>query len=65
MMCLWVSYMKNIWFFLQPYVHWRKDLGPEFDPDADPLVRGTDTGIRTRTKMSRIPNTAKNYRRVS
>ncbi len=24
--------------------------------DPDPLVRGTDPGIRIRTKMSRIPN---------
>ncbi len=24
---------------------------------SDPLVRGTDPGIRIRTKMSRIPNT--------
>ncbi len=30
------------------------------DPDPDPLVRGTDPGIRIRirTKMSRIPKTA-------
>jgi hypothetical protein len=28
-------------------------------PDPDPLVRGTDPGIRIRTKMSRIPNTAR------
>jgi hypothetical protein len=37
-------------------------LGPdpesELEPDPDPLVRGTDWGIRIRTKMSRIPNTA-------
>jgi hypothetical protein len=33
---------------------------PESAPELDPLVRGTDTGIRIRirTKMSRIPNTA-------
>jgi hypothetical protein len=30
----------------------------EFYPDPDPLVRGKDQGIRIRTKMSRIPNTA-------
>jgi hypothetical protein len=31
--------------------------------ELDPLVRGTDPGIRIRirTKMSRIPNTGKNY----
>ncbi len=28
--------------------------------DPDPLVRGTDPGIRIRTKMSRITNTDKN-----
>ncbi len=27
------------------------------DSDPDPLVRGTDPGIRIRTKMSRISNT--------
>jgi hypothetical protein len=31
------------------------ELDPELDPD--PLVRGTDPGIRIRTKMSQIPNT--------
>jgi hypothetical protein len=29
-------------------------MDPELDPDT--LVRGTDPGIRIRTKMSRIPN---------
>jgi hypothetical protein len=35
------------------------DPDPEPDPELDPdaLVRGTDPGIRIRTKMSRIPNT--------
>jgi hypothetical protein len=28
------------------------------DPDPDPLVRGTDPGIRIRARMSRIRNTA-------
>jgi hypothetical protein len=32
------------------------DPDPELDPDS--LVKGTDPGIRIRTKMSRIPNTA-------
>jgi hypothetical protein len=27
------------------------------DPDPDPLIRGTDPGIRIRTQMSGIPNT--------
>ncbi len=36
----------------------RKESDPEFDPDPDPLVKGTDSGIRIRTKMTRIPNTA-------
>jgi hypothetical protein len=43
------------------------DLDPEHDPDPeDPhvfgppgLVEGTDTGIRIRTKISRIRNTGK------
>jgi hypothetical protein len=30
-------------------------LDPE--PDPDPLARGTDPGIRIRTKMSQTPNT--------
>jgi hypothetical protein len=34
-------------------------MDQELDPDPDPLARGTDTGIRIRTKMSRIPNTAR------
>jgi hypothetical protein len=33
-------------------------LDPDLDPDPEPLVRGTDPGIRIRTKMSRIPDTA-------
>jgi hypothetical protein len=35
------------------------ELDPDPDPetDPDPLFRGTDPGIRIRTKMSRIPNT--------
>ncbi len=36
----------------------KKGVDPGLDPD--PLVRGTDPGIRIRTKMSRIPNTAHN-----
>jgi len=37
------------------------DLDPA--PDPDPLVRGTDPGIRIRIRnnMSRIPNTAFKY----
>ncbi len=36
-------------------------------PDPDPLVRGTDSGIRIRirTKMSRIPNTDGAFVKVS
>ena len=34
----------------------KKGVGSGLDPDPDPLVRGTDPGIRIRTKMSRIPN---------
>jgi hypothetical protein len=34
---------------------------PELEPDPNPLVRGTDPGIRIRTKMARIPNTDQNY----
>jgi hypothetical protein len=37
----------------------KKELSdPEMDPD--PIARGKDPGIRIRTKMSRIPNTATN-----
>ncbi len=56
MMYLLSSHKKKNTFFasmeLDPY--------PEADPDPDPLVRGTDPGvrIRIRTKMSRITNTA-------
>ncbi len=34
-------------------------MDPNTEPDPDPLVRGTDLGIRIRirTQMSRIPNT--------
>jgi ATP-dependent Zn protease len=35
-------------------------LDPVSDPVSDPLVRSTDSGIRIRTKMSRIPNTDEN-----
>jgi hypothetical protein len=35
-------------------------LDPELDPVPESLVRGADAGIRIRTKMSRIPNTAWN-----
>jgi hypothetical protein len=39
----------------------KKKSDPDLDPEPDPLVRGTDPGIRIRirTKMSRIPNTEK------
>ncbi len=33
------------------------DPEPDSEPDQDPLVRGTDPGIRIHTKMSRISNT--------
>jgi hypothetical protein len=39
----------------------KKKSDPELDPD--PLVRGTDPGIRIRTKISRIPNTT-NFRKT-
>ncbi len=47
---------KNI--FLHPYSHWRKESNPEFDPEPDLLVRGTDPRIRNQihTRMLRIPN---------
>ncbi len=32
--------------------------------DPDPLVRGTDPGIRIRTNMSRIPNAVVNCLQV-
>jgi len=46
--------------FLHPQSHWRRESDPELDPEPDPFVRGTDPGIRIRTKMSRISNTARN-----
>ncbi len=56
-MCLRVSLKKkNKKFFLASL---KKGVGPELDPDPDPLVRGMDPRIRIRIKMSRIPNTAK------
>jgi hypothetical protein len=63
MMRLWASYEKKIWkkqFFLHTSNQWRMESDPDQDPDPepDPLVRRTDPGIRIRTKMSRIPNTA-------
>jgi hypothetical protein len=38
----------------------KKGVGPALGPDLEPnpLVSGTDPGIRIRNKMSRIPNTA-------
>jgi hypothetical protein len=62
MMYLWGSYKKKIGFFLHPLSHWRKESDPEWDPDLDPLTRGTDRGIRIRIKMSRIPNTDSNFK---
>ncbi len=39
------------------------DPDPEPDPELEPdlLVRGTDPGIRIRTKMSRNPNTGVHF----
>ncbi len=48
-MCLQVTFFASLKSL-------KKGVDPELDPD--PLVRGPDPGIRTRTKMSRIPNTA-------
>jgi hypothetical protein len=36
----------------------KKGVGSGLDPDADPLVRETNPGIRIRTKISQISNTA-------
>ncbi len=51
--------MRKKWrqkiFFIHSWSHRRK----ESDPEPDQLVKGTDPGIRIRTKMSRIPNTGK------
>ncbi len=62
MMCLWVGYRKKgeKIFWLHPSCQWRNESDPELDPYPDPLVRGTDPEIRIRTKMSRIPNKARN-----
>ena len=37
------------------------DFGTDPDPDPNPLVGGTDPGIRIRTKMSRIRNNARRH----
>ncbi len=60
-MYLRVSYKKKIWkknYFLASLKSLKKGVDPELDPDPDPLVRDMDLGIRIRTKMSQIPNTA-------
>ncbi len=59
-MYLWASYEKKMYkkICLHPETQWRKESDPDPETDPDPLVRGTDPGIRIRTKLSRIPNTA-------
>jgi hypothetical protein len=58
MMCLWdwASYKKKKYekeyIFFASLKSMKKEL--------DPFIRGTDLGIRIRTKMSRIPNTGLN-----
>jgi hypothetical protein len=56
MMYLWATHekkcKKNLFFCILK-------INEERSPD--PLVRSTDPGIRIRTNMSRIPNTAKDY----
>jgi hypothetical protein len=53
--------MKKILFFCILKINDRSSRirswipDPELDPDPDLLVRGTDPGIRIRTKMSRTP----------
>jgi hypothetical protein len=50
-----LNFLEWRWCVCMNFLHlWRK----ESDPDPDPLVRGTYPGIRIRTKMSRVPNTA-------
>ncbi len=53
-MFLWVNCKKNYDFF-----NIFKGVG---SGGPDQLVRGTDPGIRIRTKMSRIPNTGLKYK---
>ncbi len=48
--------MKKIFFFGILKINLINESDTELNPD--PLVRGTDPGIRIRSKMSRIPNTA-------
>jgi hypothetical protein len=58
-MCLWASNQKKyekIYFFVS-LKSVRKESDPELDPDTDPIVIGTDPGIRIRTKMTWISNT--------
>jgi hypothetical protein len=49
--------MKKKIFFMHSWSDCRKVK--ESDPEPDQLVKGTDPGIRIRTKMPRIPNTGK------
>jgi hypothetical protein len=61
MMCLLASYEKNMIksnIYFATFKSIKKSVGS--DPEPDPLVRGTDPGIRIRihTEMSQIPNTA-------
>jgi hypothetical protein len=46
MMCLRSSYKKiyeeKKYFFFASLQSMKKGVGPELDPDPDPLVRGTD-----------------------
>ncbi len=63
-MYLWASYDKKMW---QKFFFFILKINEELDPDpeTDPLVRGTDPGIRIRTKMSRNPNTGFSIIKVS
>jgi hypothetical protein len=62
--CLWVSYKEKYGKKLILFAtvkSLKKGIGSGVDPD--PLVRGADTRIRIRTKMSRIPNNSANIRK--
>ncbi len=54
--------MGKLWEKISEKVSY-PELDPDPKPDPDPKVRGTDPGIRIRirTKMSRMPNTAKKF----
>ncbi len=59
-MCMWASYKKKIWEIIFLFCILIV-TGSGFGSWSITIVRGEDPGIRIRTKMSWIPNSAKRY----